>query len=62
MCMCNNTNKYIKKDFEQINDSILPFYISKRKKSNKSEKPLYLECFFSLFFWMEHKEKCIQCE
>lgn len=39
--MCNNTNKYIKKDFEQINDSILPFYISKRKKNQTNPKNLF---------------------
>lgn len=34
--MCNNTNKYIKKDFEQINDSILPFEEKKIKQIRKT--------------------------
>lgn len=39
VCVIIPTNT-LKKIFEQINDSILPFYISKRKKSNKSDKTL----------------------
>lgn len=29
--MCNNTNKYIKKDFEQINDSTSFLYFEEKK-------------------------------
>lgn len=40
VCVIIPTNT-LKKIFEQINDSILPFYISKRKKNQTNPKNLF---------------------